>query len=364
MNFFRENILKIVIVIAILVIVIIVSVSLFSGKTISNTSYANMEENMKRAAVKYTNQNQGLLPKSEGEIKTIKLDTLVNNKKIKELKALEDENITCTGYVSISMKDKDYIYKPYLKCGKYYETKTIADYIKANEPVVTSDDGLYAYGEKLVYRGENPNNYVTLGDKIYRIIEVTEDGNLKLISTVQSQYTVVWDDRYNNEKNRNYGINNYSKSRIKDSLKELYDAEEYFSADDKKKIIKHDVCIGKKALDDVSIDGASECSVKEQNQYVSLIQVNEYMRASVDQNCVASDRRECSNYNYLLQVSSDFRTVTAVSDNTYQVYDISYGVAEATNASNRFRIYPVIYLDKDVLYKSGNGTSESPYTLR
>ena len=88
------------------------------------------------------------------------------------------------------------------------------------------------------------------------------------------------------------------------------------------------------------------------------------MRASVDQNCVASDRRECSNYNYLLQVSSDFRTVTAVSDNTYQVYDISYGVAEATNASNRFRIYPVIYLDKDVLYKSGNGTSESPYTLR
>ena len=44
-----------------------------------------MEENMKRAAVKYTNQNQGLLPKSEGEIKTIKLDTLVNNKKIKEI---------------------------------------------------------------------------------------------------------------------------------------------------------------------------------------------------------------------------------------------------------------------------------------
>lgn len=363
MNFFRENILKIVIVIIVVVVVIIVSTAIFSGRTISNTSYTNMEENMKRAAVKYTNQNQGLLPKSEGEIKTIKLDTLVNNKKIKELKALEDENIICTGYVSISMKDKDYIYKPYLKCGKYYETKTIADYIKANEPVVTSDDGLYAYGEKLVYRGENPNNYVALGDKIYRIIEVTEDGNLKLISTVNYENNVVWDNRYNGEIKKNFGINNFTKSRLKEFLNLMYKGQ-YFSDNDKKMISKHDICIGKRALNDVSIDGASECSVKEQDQYVSLIQVNEYMRASIDQNCTASNKRECSNYNYLLKISSDFKTINAVSDNTYQIYSVSYGIVQVTNASNRFKIYPVIYLDKDVLYKSGNGTSETPYTLR
>ena len=362
MNFFRENILKIVIVIAILVIVIIVSVSLFSGKTISNTSYANMEENMKRAAVKYTNQNQGLLPKSEGEIKTIKLDTLVNNKKIKELKALEDENIICTGYVSISMKDKDYIYKPYLKCGKYYETKTIADYIKANEPVVTSDDGLYAYGEKLVYRGENPNNYVTLGDKIYRIIEVTEDGNLKLISTVRYDDTVTWDDRYNSETKENSGINNFSKSRLKDSLNLIYKSK-YFSKDDKKMIVKHDICVGKRSKSDNSIDGVSECSVKEKDQYVSLIQVNEYMRASIDENCKSTGNPECVNYNYLSNISY-LVTQTANLDNSYEIYAINYGEARATHSSDYFDVYPVIYLDKDVLYKSGNGTSESPYTLR
>ena len=88
------------------------------------------------------------------------------------------------------------------------------------------------------------------------------------------------------------------------------------------------------------------------------------MRASIDQNCTASNKRECSNYNYLLKISSDFKTINAVSDNTYQIYSVSYGIVQVTNASNRFKIYPVIYLDKDVLYKSGNGTSETPYTLR
>lgn len=362
MNFFRENILKIIIVIVVLVIVIIVSTVLFSGKTISNTSYTNMEENMKKAAVKYTNQNQGLLPKSEGEIKTIKLDTLVNNKKIKELKALEDENIICTGYVSISMKDKDYIYKPYLKCGKYYETKTIADYIKANEPVVTSDDGLYAYGEKLVYRGENPNNYVALGDKLYRIIEITEDGNLKLISTVRHENSITWDNRYNSETKENSGINNFSKSRLKDSLNLIYKSN-YFSTEDKKMITKYDICVGKRSKSDGSIDGISECSVKEPNQYVSLIQVNEYMRASIDQNCKTANNPECANYNYLSNVSY-IVTQNANLDNTYEIYVINYGETRTTYASDYFEIYPVIYLDKDVLYKSGNGTSENPYTLR
>lgn len=363
MNFFRENILKIIIISVIAVVIIIISTMLLSGKSVSNTSYVNMEENMKNAAIKYTNQNQGLLPKSESEIKTIKLDTLVNDKKINELKALEDENIVCTGYVSISIKEDNYIYKPYLKCGKYYETKTIADYIKVNEPVVTSDDGLYVYGNKLVYRGENPNNYVALGDKLYRIIEITEDGNLKIISTTSDSNRVVWDNRYNNEKNKSVGINNFSKSRLKDSLKSLYESD-FFSDDDRKFIVKHDICVGKRALNDVSIDGSSECSIIEKDQYVSLIQVNEYMRASIDQNCKTSKNRECSNYNYLLNINSSFRTINAVSDNTYQVYNVDYGVAETTNASNNFRIYPVIYLDKDAIYKSGNGTIDNPYILR
>lgn len=364
MGFIRENILKIVIVIVVLVVVIIASTMLFSGNKVGNTSYSNMEENMRNAAVSYTKSNMSLLPKEEGQVKDIKLDTLVNNKKIKELTALEDENVVCTGYVSISIKDKKYVYRPYLKCGKYYETKTIADYIKVNENIVTESDGLYAYGDKLVYRGENPNNYIYLGERLYRIIEITEDNNLKLISTATYDGgSIVWDDRYNSEKKKNYGINDFYKSRLKDSLEIIYKSE-FFTDSDREKIAKHDICVGKRALNDYSIDGVSECSDISKDEYVSMIQVNEYMRASLDPKCVGSNNRECENYNYLMNLSSYLRTINAVKDNTYQVYYIDYGVANTTNASNSFRVYPVIYLEKDVLYKSGNGSAESPYLVR
>lgn len=50
-----------------------------------------------------------------------------------------------------------------------------------------------------------------MGEKLYRIIEITEDNELKLISTTKYQDSFVWDDRYNIEKDRNYGINDYAK---------------------------------------------------------------------------------------------------------------------------------------------------------
>lgn len=363
MGFIRENILKFVTIFVIIIIVIIISVFMFSGKTVNNKSYTAMEENMKSAAINYTKSNTGLLPKNEGEVKDIKLDTLINNKKIKELTALEDENITCTGYVSISIKNDKYLYRPYLKCGKYYETKTIADYIKQNEVVVTNDDGIYKYGDKLVYRGENPNNYIYVGNKVYRIIEITEDNYLKLISTTAFDTSIVWDDRYNSEKKKNYGINNYLKSRLKDSLEFIYTSE-FFSDSDREIMASHDICIGKRALNDYSIDGVSECRDTVSGQYVSMIQVNEYMRASIDSKCVSSINQECENYNWFLNVSTNLRTINAVSDNTYGVYNVSYGVSSTTNASNKFKVYPVIYLEKDVLYKGGNGSFDTPYEVR
>lgn len=363
MGFFRENILKFITIFIIIIVVIIVSVFLFSGKTVNNKSYSSMEENMKNAAISYTKSNNSLLPKNEGEVKDIKLDTLVNNREIKKLTALEDENITCNGYVSISIKNNKYIYRPYLRCGKYYETKTIVDYIKEKENVVTSDDGLYKYGDKLVYRGEKPDNYIYLGDKLYRIIEVTEDNYLKLISTVPYDSSILWDDRYNSEKKRNYGINTYSKSRLKDSLEAIYNSD-FFTDSDREKIASHDICIGKRASNDYSIDGVSECREVEKNQYISMIQVNEYMRASIDSKCTGTNSPECENYNWFLYVSTNLRTINAVSDNTHQVYYVKYGVSYLTNASNKFKVYPVIYLDKDVLYKGGNGTLDYPYEVR
>lgn len=362
MGFFRENGLKFIIILVVIVIITIVFTFMFSGKSKKIKTYGDMENSLKNAAISYTNSNTSLLPKEEGTIKKVNLDTLVNEKKIDQLYAIDDSNIACTGYVTVEKRNDSYIYTPYIKCGKHYETKTIGQYIIDKEGVITTGDGLYNYNGTYVFKGENPNNYVMLGEKLFRIIEITNNNELKLIAVKKIEnVSLVWDDRYNSEKDSNDGINNFSKSRLKDSLEEIYNSE-YFTDSDREKIIKHDLCVGKRALSDTSIDGKAECSVIESDQYVGLIQTNEYARASLDENCISIDKLECQNYNFL-NFNTSLRTQNAVLDNTYQVYYISMGELSETRASSSFYPYPVIYIDQDVLYQSGEGTEEKPYIL-
>ena len=362
MGFFRENILKFIIIFVIVIVMTVLFTYLFTGGK-KATTYSAMESNMKTAAIKYANKNSGMLPVDETKVLKINLDTLVNNKYLKEYTALEDKEQPCTGYVNVLKKDDNYSYKPYLKCGKYYETKSISEYILNNENIVTTDDGLYKYGETYVYRGENPKNYIMLSDKVFRIMEITKDGNLKIISDRRTDNEFVWDDRYNSEKKTTNGINDYSKSRLKDSLETFYKSE-YFTNSDREKIVKHDLCVGKRALNDGSIDGSAECSVIEKDQHVGLIQVNEYSRASLSNKCVSALNPECQNYNYLEGDGKNIRTITGVKDNTYQIFFMSYGTLSAAYASTSFTIYPVVYLEEDTIYQGGNGTLEKPYIVR
>ena len=364
MNFIRENILKIVVVFVIFMVVVIAVASCSSKPITIQEQYETMEANLSNAAQRLVNTNKSLLPKKIEETTKVQLDTLIKNEVIKELRANEDNNVLCTGYVSITKKnDNEYVYRPYLKCGKYYETKTIAQYILDNEPIVTEEAGLYQKGVTYVYRGENPNNYVLLDNKYYRIISINQDKELKLISTSRYDDSIVWDDRYNSNKKRNYGINNFEKSRLKDSLERIYYSS-YFSDLSRSFIKPHDICIGKRNYYDNDFSGKAECSVVSKDKNIGLIQVNEYLYASIDPGCTTGQSPECGNYNYMMNISTTITTQTACEENTHQVYKLSGGVVSATNASSSFRVYPVIYLNSGVLYKSGNGSMNNPYILR
>lgn len=363
MGFFRENGLKFILIFAVVIIITIIFTFLFSGGNTKVSTYTDMEVSLKNAAMKYASSNNSLLPKDEATLKKINLDTLINEKKINQLYAIDDENVACTGYVTIVKKNNSYVYTPYIKCGKYYETKTLGKYIIDNEEIKTSNDGLYKYEDAYVFRGENPNNYVMLGDKLFRILEITNNNELKLISYKRTDMQFVWDDRYNSEKKDNRGINNFSKSRLKEGLQDLYNSE-YFSDSDREKIIKHDLCVGKRSLSDNSIDGKAECSIIEKDQFVGLLQVNEYTRASLDEKCNSANKPECQNYNFLYSLGLSIRTLNAVSDNTYEIYVISSGELSTSRASNTFSAFPVVYIDKDVLYQGGEGTLDKPYILK
>ena len=374
MNFIRENILKIVIFIVVLVVGMILFSIIFNGKNYNEeNSYFEYEQIMINATKKYTNDNQRLLPKGD-EVSKVNLDTLQNSKYIKEFSSKEDENVKCTGYTEIILKNKKYVYIPYLKCGKYYETKTIAQYIKDKESIVTSNDGLYQYGDSLVFRGENPNNYIGIGNRLYRIIEINGE-ELKLITTKPfDDQDFLWDDRYNVERNDYSGINDYKKSRLKeyfDNILKNNNPEDkdtlFFTNTELEKMIPHDICIGKRASNNGEINPDNECQVIEKDQKLSLITVSEYARASIDPNCKSIFDYSCVNYNYFSNLSDyiyKLVTLTATADNSYQIYTVMSGAVSLTRASNNFRPYFVIYINNTSLYKSGDGTKDNPYTIR
>ena len=167
--------------------------------------YIELENKLQNATYKYVKRNQKLLPKTTEKVVKIKLDTLIANKYIKEIHALENSSVVCNGYVEITKKfedKKDYRYTPYLKCGNYYETKVIAEYIKTNEPIVKDGDGLYLLStndesSSYYFRGEDPNNYIILDENPYRILEIDDNNNLKLIAMKRTRRSYKWDDRYN-----------------------------------------------------------------------------------------------------------------------------------------------------------------------
>ena len=371
MAFIRENLLKIVVFIVVLIVVIVIFALVSGGKKSGkSTTYSTLEQDMINATEKYLNANPKLKPKGE-EVSKINLDTLENSKYLSEYNALEDSNVKCSGYIEVSIINDEYDYVPYLKCGKYYETKTIASYIKDKESIVTSGDGLYKIGDTYVFRGENPNNYIKIGDRVYRIIDI-KDNELKLISNKKLSEYFTWDDRYNIAKEDNVGINDYSKSRLKEAFDYIIkynkynedEEEKVFSDLELEKMIKHDVCTGKRASTFGDISSANECSQKESNQKLSLITVSDYARASLDPNCKTIFDPSCVNYNYFSIIADVFKTITATSDNSYQIFYIDEGVADLSFAYNQFSPNIVIYIGASSLYSDGDGTLENPYIVR
>ena len=67
------------------------------------------------------------------------------------------------------------------------------------EDPTSTTDGLYADPEeanRYIFKGADPNNYITIGDEEYRIMSIESDGTLKVIKN--DQINSVWDPGYSN----------------------------------------------------------------------------------------------------------------------------------------------------------------------
>lgn len=346
------------------VIIFILVLFLLTSCTGGSKSYEDIETIMIDASKSYFEDHKENLPQKDGGSQTIDASILAAEGYMKDLSKYTSS--TCTGTVKVEKIGGSYSYTPKLDCGESYVSTELNDKVKNDNKIVSSGYGLYNRNGQFVFRGEKVNNYVQLDNAVWRILKITSSGNTVLIIDEPLLDTAPYDNRFNQTANFKSGINVYSSSRIKETLLEKYNKEESFlSADDKAKTEKFNMCVGARGITETGVEQAVECKTVEQNQRVGLISAYDYMNASIDPGCTTATSKNCQNYNYLNEPKADWWTSTPSKTDTYHGYivTINNGIKD-TETYNYGALRPVIYLNKDVLYKSGEGTKEKPYIVK
>ena len=331
-------------------------------------SYAKIEEEMKNAAVKYYKSRKEELPTDSTTDSSVDSDTLISLGYMKEFNKYNKNATSCSGEVTVKYNVDNYIYSTNLDCGKSYKTEYLTDKILSKEDIIDDGYGLYTLNDGYVYRGENVDNYVSIGNNLWRIVKINSDSTMELILN-NSVSKVYWDNRYNNDLNSQVGVNEYNVSRIKDDLLKFYNLNPndnsnkyYLSNDEKNMFVTFDACIGKRSEDDTSRDGSVECSNVLENQKIALLPAYDYMNASVDVNCINTTSKTCQNYNYL---SGDvyFWLITASTSKSSLVY-VGGDELYTTKAYSTKGLRPVVYMKSTAIYVGGNGTIDNPYKVK
>lgn len=339
-----------------LILIILLIVKLVKGTKIT---YAELETKIIAAAKEYYSDNTKTLPKIEGEEISISLDKLVTDGYIKPLEKLVDA--TCTGTVTVKKNGKQYMYYPNLDCGSEYKTRFLSKIITDESNIVTEGAGIYKYEDGYVFRGEYVNNYITLDNNLWRIVSIDNDGNLKLVKNEPLENQYAWDDRYNVTVDGSFGINDYAKSRIQESLQKLYEHDELIK-NSKEHLITYPLCIGKRNSDDMSINKQTDCGTTYSTN-VGILSLYEIENGSIDSNCNSINTEACKNYNYFSNFMYGTWISNTANDNTYQAYfGGTYGV-DLIDSSEYSDVYPVIVLSGKELYSSGNGSEDNPYLI-
>lgn len=363
---FKLFLMKLAFIIVGIIVLLFVVLSLASGG--KKYSYEKIEQIMTNAAKSYFADYPESLPKTESQIVEVETPTLVQAGKMKDLTEYTKKGVVCTGKVSVSKSGNDYTYTPDLNCGESYRSKTLANAILDDSPVTTSGYGLYKMDDYYVFRGENVDNYVQLGETIWRVVKIDTNRNAYLVTEKYAGYSSSWDDRYNSESGYKTGINNYSTSRLKDFLDKIYENtkkdERTFTDSDRAKLSRFDVCTGKRDANSKTNNNSVECQTTEKSQILGVLTLSDFINASVDSNCTSGSSISCQNYNYLV-TNYKWWTSTPVANTTSQAYSITGdGTIKKSVCSSYNYVRPVIKLSSRTMITGGTGTEKDPYIIK
>ncbi len=216
------------------------------------------------------------------------------------------------------------IYNPKGDNGKNLMLLTTA--ISKNSTLVYEGDGLYMSGGEYVYKGDKVNNYIEYSNLMWRIIKTNNDGTIDLVL-----------DDYINTLNWNNQYKKFVESDINKYLNEYF--IKYL---DTKYLEKTSICI-----DDVNDIKKFSCNNKNDDYYVRLLSVNEFLNSKTDNTYISNDK-------------SSLWLSTVSSDKVWQINGLSLSLSQPNRLLG---VKPVVKLKNDVALISGDGTKENPYRI-
>lgn len=358
------TLVELVAVIAILGIVALITVISVMGiyeKTSVSLS-SSQTKIIEEAAKKWIMANSGVLP-TDGKVYVLGIEQLVNSG------YLDDSDIynpktkkKLLGHINIFFDNSTNQYKVKLVNEEIITKKNILD----NNEVFTAEhsdiSGLYTdaeNAERYIFKGSNPNNYITFNNELWRIVSIEADGTIKIIN--DSGHFHIFDNDENRTLWANSGISDVDNSELFTYLNTDY----YLTLKNNKKYIAY----GKWCAKYLSITGNessdfldeqfssfcdSEYDPKPVSAYVGMINIKEIRETSLG---TCQYKSSCTD-TYLTKNSSSWTL------NYTQMPLILNNQIDVSPANNpTILVRPMVYLDANIeLF--GEGTSSNPYKIK
>ena len=242
---------------------------------------------------------------------------------------------------------------------------------------VTSGDGLYAdeyEAGRYVYKGTNPNNYITFNNETWRIISLERDNTIKIMQN-ESIGRRIFDESIGRFPSGAIASSyDWETSDIKIYLNEEYLSTITTNAD---KIVSHTWSIGTVTPNnnDLAEQVAEENETQSQSASVGLITVSEYLRANTNAEQCGNyslnntNRTICLTTNWIKSIIPTNYALWTISPN-YNDKNLVFAVSDYNQISDPFAIYgsdvadifPVLYLSSDITL-TGDGSSSNPFII-
>lgn len=210
-----------------------------------------------------------------------------------------------------------------------------------NKSVTNEGDGLFKIDENYIYKGSVTNNYVYFSGRLWRIVSINENKEIKMI-TENSESLLVWgyESNYENSYIRQWLNSSNEKNKEGTFLESL--------GQNGNGLLKTTSCIDN--LD--SLENIT-CEVTNKEDYISLLSSYEYKEAE-----------GASSY---LNNEETWWLINTTGDLTPWFVTNTGGLNSDINIGNNYYSYgirPVIMISGENDVTGGIGTKDDPYTLR